>query len=200
MEASAGVKINSVVPLIRAPFAFEVAEIAPILLNPELEALIDAFTYSVVAIFVELSLVAGVGADGVPVKDGEAIAAFNNMSALLVVILAVFVFTFVVSVPILVVFEVIKPGKVAIVEAPTPPTLFTVVAKLPLPVPTTSPVKVVVELAAITSCPITNPKFVLAPAGVEAPVPPLATEIVPLIFAELTELSGTTIFASCRST
>ena len=79
--ASAGVKINSVVPLIIAPFALDVAAIAPIELKPALAAVIDAFTYSVVAIFVELSLVVGVGAVGVPVKDGEAMFAFNKISA-----------------------------------------------------------------------------------------------------------------------
>ena len=78
---SAGVKINSVVPLIIAPFALDVAAIAPIELKPALAAVIDAFTYSVVAIFVELSLVVGVGAVGVPVKDGEAMFAFNKISA-----------------------------------------------------------------------------------------------------------------------
>lgn len=81
--ASAGVKINSVVPLIVAPFALEVPEIAPIELNPALDAVIEAFTYSVVANLVELSLVAGVGAVGVPVNAGEAMGAFN-------IILAVF--------------------------------------------------------------------------------------------------------------
>ena len=79
--ASAGVKINSVVPLIIAPFALDVAAIAPIELKPALAAVIDAFTYSVVAIFVELSLVVGVGEVGVPVKDGEAMVALNKISA-----------------------------------------------------------------------------------------------------------------------
>ena len=79
--ASAGVKINSVVPLIVAPFAFEVAETFPIELKPALAAVIEAFTYSVVAIFVELSLVAGVGVVGVPVKAGDAMGAFNKILA-----------------------------------------------------------------------------------------------------------------------
>jgi hypothetical protein len=147
-----------------APLAFDVPEIAPIELNPAFEAVIEALTYSVVAIFVELSLVAGVGAVGVPVNVGELIGAFNNISAVFAVILAVFAFTLV--------------GKVAMVLELTPPTLFTVVAKLPLPDPVTSPVKVVVAVADITSVPITSPKFVLASAAVVAPVPPFATAIV----------------------
>ena len=91
LVASAGVKINSVVPLIVAPLALEVPEIAPILLNPAFEAVMEAFTYSVVAIFEELSLVNGVGAVGVPVNVGDAIGAFVKISAVLVVILDVLV-------------------------------------------------------------------------------------------------------------
>jgi hypothetical protein len=84
-----------VVPLIVAPFAFEVPEIAPIELNPAFAAVIEAFTYSVVATLVELSLVAGVGAVGVPVNVGELIGAFNKISAVFPVILAVFEITLV---------------------------------------------------------------------------------------------------------
>jgi hypothetical protein len=153
-----------VVPLIVAPFAFEVPEIVPIELNPPLDAVIEALTYSVVAIFVELSLVAGVGAVGVPMKVGELIGAFVKISAVLVVILDVLVFILV--------------SNVEIVEELTPPTLLIVVAKLPFPLPETSPVKVVVAVADITSVPITKPRFVLAPAAVVAPVPPFATAIV----------------------
>jgi hypothetical protein len=184
-----------------------------------------AFTYSVVASVVELSLVAAVGAVGVPVNAGEAKGAFNNMLAVFVVILdvfaaialvfdvilAVFAATFVFSVAMLAAFEVmlavfaaiavvlfvINPGKVVIVAELTPPTEFTVVAKLPFPEPVTSPVKVVVKFAAITSVPITKPKFVLAPAAVVAPVPPFKTARLPLIFAEVILLSATPAFALC---
>ena len=141
------------------------------------------FTYAVVANCVELSLVAAVGAVGAPVNAGEAKGAFNKMSAVFVVMLDV--------------FAVINPGNVAIVLELTPPTAFTVVANDPFPEPVTSPVKVVVKFAAITSVPIAKPKFVLAPAEVEAFVPPLAIEIVPLIFAEEMELSATPAFALC---
>ena len=44
LVASAGVKINSVVPLIVAPFALDVPEIAPIELKPALAAVIEDFT------------------------------------------------------------------------------------------------------------------------------------------------------------
>ena len=44
LVASAGDKINSVVPLIIAPFALDVPEIAPIELNPALAAVMEAFT------------------------------------------------------------------------------------------------------------------------------------------------------------
>ena len=55
------------------------------------------------------------------------------------------------------------------------------VAKLPFPAPVTSPVKVVVKFAAITSVPITKPKFVLAATDEVPPVPPFAIAIaVPL--------------------
>jgi predicted ferric reductase len=77
------------------------------------------------------------------------------------VILAVFAFTLVVNELILFVFAIMLAvfaftlvGNVAMVFELTPPTLFTVVAKLPLPEPVTSPVKVVVAVADITSVPI----------------------------------------------
>jgi hypothetical protein len=67
------------------------------------------------------------------------------------VILDVLAFTFVVSVlivlvliVILEVFAAIDVGIVAMVDELTPPTLFTVVAKLPVPVPVTSPVNIIV--------------------------------------------------------
>jgi hypothetical protein len=120
------------------------------------------------------------------------------------VILAVFAATFVFSVAMLFVFAVMLAvfaetfvGKVAIVLELTPPTEFTVVAKEPFPEPATSPVKVVVKFAAITSVPITKPRFVLAPAAVEAPVPPFKTARLPLIFAEVILLSATPAFALC---
>ena len=94
-------------------------------------------------------------------------------------------------------FAFTKVGKPAIVAAVIPPTLLTVVAKLPLPDPVTSPVKVVVAVAAITLVPITNPKLVLASAAVVAPVPPFVIAIVPLIFAEVKLLSATPALALC---
>ncbi len=57
-------------------------------------------------------LAKGVGAVGVPVNDGDAIVALNNISAVFAVILAV--------------FAAINVGKVVIVVELTPPTLFTV--------------------------------------------------------------------------
>ena len=97
-------------------------------------------------------------------------------------------------------FALTEVGNPAIVAALIPPTLVTVVAKLPFPVPVTSPVKVVVAVAAITSVPMTNPKLVLASAAVVAPVPPLLIAIVPLIFAEVIVLSATLAFALFTST
>ena len=76
------------------------------------------------------------------------------------------------------VFDETDVGKPAIVAELTPPTVFTVVAKLPLPDPTTSPVKVVIAFASMTLVPITNPKLVLASDAVIAPVPPLFNAIV----------------------
>jgi hypothetical protein len=252
--ASAGVNINSVVPLIVAPFALEIPDILPIELNPELEAVMEAFTYSVVANFVELSLVAGVGAVGVPVNAGEANEAFNNISALFEVILAVFAFTFdvnelilfvlvvmlavldvilvsnaasalvaletsavmlavfdvilvsnaasalvalVTSAVMLAVFAFILVGKLEMVLELKPPTLFIVVAIVRAPEPTTSPVKVVVAVADITSVPITNPKFVLASAALVAPVPPFVIAMVPFILLDVILLSATPALALC---
>ena len=102
------------------------------------------------------------------------------------VILAVFVFILTVFAVILAVFEAIVVGKPPIVAAVIPPTILTVVAKLPLPDPVTSPVKVVVAFASMTLVPITNPKFALASAAFTAPVPPLFNAIVvPLHTPEL---------------
>ena len=53
----------------------------------------------------------------------------NNISEVLVVILAV--------------LAAINVGKVAIVDELTPPTLFVVVVNAPVPLPLTSPVKVI---------------------------------------------------------
>ena len=83
---------------------------------------------------------AAVGAVGVPVNEGDAIVALNNISAVLlvilavlaaialvlIVILAVFAAMAVVLLVILAVFEAINVGKVVIVNELTPPTLFTV--------------------------------------------------------------------------
>ena len=126
----------------------------------------------------------------------------------------------------LIVFDATEVGKPAIVEAVIPPTLFTVVAKLPFPDPVTSPVKVVIAFAAITLVPITKPKFVLASEAVVAPVPPLFNVIVvplqtpdvmvptvvisvpinllaailPASFALVILKSATPAFAFCKST
>lgn len=188
-----------------------------------------AFTYSVVASVVELSLVAGVGAVGIPVRAGEAIGAFNKISDVFDVILVVFAtialvfevilaeleltvvvneaklvvsvcsaaLAVVASAAIAVVLFVIKPGNVVIVAELTPPTEFTVVANDPFPDPVTSPVKVVVKFAAMTSVPIAKPKFVRASAALEAFVPPFKTASVPLIFADEILLSATPAFALC---
>ena len=131
----------------------------------------------------------------------EVILVFNPLSAFVAlvvsaVILAILAFTLLVKVSsaalavvasaviavvfavMLIVFDATVIGKPAIVEAVMPPTLFTVVAKLPFPDPVTSPVKVVIAFAAITLVPITKPKFVLASEAVVAPVPPLFNVIV----------------------
>ena len=73
-----------------------------------------------------------VGAVGVPVKEGEAIVARNNISEVLVVILAV--------------LAAINVGNVAMVDELTPPTLLVVVLNVPVPLPLTSPVKVIIDL------------------------------------------------------
>ena len=99
----------------------------------------------------------------------EIILVSNALSALVALV---------VSAVILVVFDATEVGKPAIVEAVIPPTLFTVVAKLPFPDPVTSPVKVVIAFAAITLVPMTKPKFALASVAVVAPVPPLFNAIV----------------------
>ena len=69
---------------------------------------------------------AAVGAVGVPVNDGEAIVARNNISAVFAVMLDV--------------LEAINVGNVDIVDALTPPTLVTVDVNVPKPPPVTSPV------------------------------------------------------------
>ena len=163
-NASAGVKINSVLPLIVPPFAFEVPEIAPIVLKPALEAVMDAVTNAVVANLVELSPVVcvmpvvPVGKLGVPVNDGEFKFALLlrevfkvAISDVFVVMLEVAVLTLDVKlvmsdmlVVILAVFADTEVGRLAMVDELTPPILLTVVAKLPVPVPVTSPVNVIV--------------------------------------------------------
>ena len=70
-----------------------------------------------------------VGAVGTPEKLGEAILALNKISAVLVVILLV--------------LELILVSKLEIVEELTPPTELIVVVKLPVPLPTTSPVNII---------------------------------------------------------
>jgi hypothetical protein len=89
---------------------------------------------------------------------------------------------------------------IAIVDPYDPaitPLLLNVVAKEPEPVPVTSPVKVVVAVADITSVPITNPKFDLAAAAVVAPVPPFAIAMtvplhVPLVIVPTEAISAPT--------
>ena len=68
---------------------------------------------------------AAVGAVGVPVNDGDAIIALNNISAVLAVMLAVLALMAVVLLEILAVFAEIKVGNVVMVDEITPPTLFT---------------------------------------------------------------------------
>ena len=101
---------------------------------------ISVRTNSVVAICVVLVAIAAVGAVGVPVNDGDAIVARNNISAVFVVMLAVFASIALVLLVILAVFEAIafvllvmlavfeaiNVGNVVIVVELTPPTLFTV--------------------------------------------------------------------------
>jgi hypothetical protein len=104
------------------------------------ELVILAATNAVVANWVEIVPVAAVGAVGVPVNDGDAMVARNNISAMFVVILAVlalmaFVLLVMLAVlalmafvllVILKVLEAIRVGNVVIVDEFTPPTLFTV--------------------------------------------------------------------------
>ena len=94
-----------------------------------------------------------------------------------VVILDVLAETFVFNVAILFVFVVILDvcdetvvGKVAIVEEFIPPTLFTVVAKLPVPLPVTSPVKVIVWSPVLDPLNVEIPNFVFMVAIVSSPV------------------------------
>jgi len=115
------------------PFTLEVASGAP-------EPPTSAATKAVVANCVVLVPGEAVGAVGVPVNDGDAIVARNNISAALAVILAVFEVIAIVLLVILAVFEVINVGNDAIVEELKPPTLATVVEKVPNPAPVTSPV------------------------------------------------------------
>ena len=82
-------------------------------------------------------------------------------------------------------------------EPAVTPLLLNVVVKVPEPVPVTSPDKVVVAFAAITSVPIVNPKFVLASDAVVAPVPPFAIAIAPLILLDVILLSATPALALC---
>ena len=89
------------------------------------ELVILAATNAVVANWVEFVPVAAVGAVGVPVKDGDAMVALNNISAVFAVILAVFADIALVLLVILAVFAEIKVGNVVIVVELTPPTLFT---------------------------------------------------------------------------
>ena len=139
-------------------------------------------TNAVVASCVVFVPGAAVGAVGVPVNDGEAIVARNNISAVfavmldvldvtlvsnavsafvalmisavilavfaamalvLLVILAVFAAMALVLLVMLAVLEAINVGNVAIVVELTPPTLFVVVVNVPVPLPLTSPVKVI---------------------------------------------------------
>ena len=79
-------------------------------------------TKAVVAICVELLVNAAVGAVGVPVNEGEAIVALNNISA---------------------VFDAINVGRVVMVDEATPPTVLIVVGNVPIPLPLASPVKVI---------------------------------------------------------
>jgi hypothetical protein len=126
-----------------------------------------------------------------------AVVASEVIAVAFVAIEAVFVEIAVAFAVILAVLAATAVGKVAIVLELTPPTELTVVTKDPFPDPVTSPVNAVVAFAAITSVPITKPKFVLAPAAVEAPVPPFRTARLPLIFAEVILLSATPAFALC---
>jgi len=91
------------------PFNVDVASGAP---DPPT----NAETNSVVAICVVLVPGAAVGAVGVPVKDGDAIVALNNISAILVVILAVFDAMSVVLAVILFVFDVTLVSRAVILE------------------------------------------------------------------------------------
>jgi hypothetical protein len=71
--------------------------------------------------------------------------AFSAFVALVIsaVILAVFALIAVVLLVMLAVLDAINVGSVAIVDELTPPTLLVVVANVPVPLPLTSPVKVI---------------------------------------------------------
>ncbi len=169
----------------------------------------DTFVFNVAMLFecavmlavLAFTLFVNVNSAALAVVASVVIAvALVAIEAVFVAIAVVFAVMLAVFAAIAVVFAVINPGKVAIVLELTPPKELTVVANDPFPEPVTSPVNVVVAFAAITSVPITKPRFVLAPAAVKAPVPPLAIVIVPLIFAEVILLSATPAFALWRST
>ena len=128
-------------------------------------------TKEVFANWVELSPVAAVGVVGLPVKEGEAMVALNKIASVLAVILDVFadialvllvildVFADIVFVllvilavladielvllVILAVLAAINVGSVPIVVELIPPTLLIVVVNVPVPLPLTSPVKVI---------------------------------------------------------
>ena len=137
--------------------------------------MILANTNSVVATWVVFVPTAAVGAVGVPVKLGEAIVARNAISVILVVILAVLDVTLVsnaastfvalvisdvilaVLVAILFVLAKTAAGKLAIVEELTPPILFIVVEKVPVPLPLTSPVNVINWSPEFTPPTVTSP-------------------------------------------
>ena len=95
-----------------------------------------AKTNSVVATCVVFVPNDAVGAVGVPVNEGDAMVARNAISLVFDVMLAVFEAIFKVLV-------VTIDGKVEIVDELTPPTLFIVVEKVPVPLPVTSPIKVI---------------------------------------------------------
>jgi hypothetical protein len=100
-------------------------------------------TKAVVAICDVLVPKAAVGAVGVPVKEGDAIVARNNISAVFAVMLVVFDAIELVLLVMLVVLEAIKVGKVPMVVELTPPTELIVVVNVPVPLPLASPINVI---------------------------------------------------------
>ena len=96
-------------------------------------------TKAVVAICVELLVNAAVGAVGVPVNEGDAIVALNNISA---------------------VFDAINVGRVVMVDEETPPTALIVVVNVPIPLPLASPVKVINWSPEFTPPTVTSPTTV----------------------------------------